>query len=257
MSQDKVVKIDAFAEGVWRSRDYEAIVCVDVITAGTTLVTSMAQGRRTFCLPRIEPTAGPREWLRTNDVELSTGADDDDVLGPRDLDQRTDTERPLALRSMLSELLGGALFNSPLYIACLRNLSATVTHLAGHHDRVAIVAAGMGGEARFEDEMAAAWIAADLRGWGFIPDDRATALAIDRWTRGEVGLIGLGKSAEALRTRGFHRDLAFILGHVDDVRIPCRMNGQEVAVAGPRSERADHEEPARVPESGLARLRAS
>ena len=256
MSQDKRVKIDAFAEGVWRCRDYEAIVCVDVITAGTTLVTSMAQGRRTFMLPLIEPTAGPREWLRTNDVELASGPDDD-ALGPRDLDQRTDRERPLALRSMLSELLAAAPFNLPLYVACLRNLSATVTHLAGHYDHIAIVAAGMAGEPRFEDEMTAAWIATDLRGWGYTPDDRATVLAIERWTRGEVGLIGLGKSAERLRTQGLHGDLAFILGHIDDVRIPCRVDGFEISAAVPLPERVMQEEPARMQASRLARLRAS
>jgi len=237
MSPEKRVRIDAFAEGVWRCRDYEAIVCVDVITAGTTLVTSMALGRRTFSLSPTELPTGPRDSLRMSDVELMAGADEH-ALGPRDLHQRTDHERPLALRSKLSELLGAAPNDRSLYVACLRNLSATVTHLAGHHERVAIVAAGFGGEARFEDEMAAAWIAEDLRGWAFRPEDRATALAIDRWAQGEVGLIGLGRSAERLRTQGLHADLAFILEHVDDVRIPCQVNGNEISAAVPAAERA-------------------
>jgi len=258
MTHDKRVKIDAFAEGVWRCRDYEAIVLVDVIMAGTTLVTSMAKGRRTFALPPIEPTDGPREWLRTNDLELSSGAGDD-VMGPRELEERRDRERPLALRSMLSELLAVAPFDCPLYLACLRNLSATVTHLAGHHDRVAIVAAGLAGEPRFEDEMAAAWMAGDLRGWGYLPEDRATVLAIERWSRGEVGLLGLGKSAEGLRTRGFDDDLAFVLMHIDDVRIPCRVSGQEISAALPmfRAKRVVQEDPVPAQASRYARLRAS
>lgn len=254
MTADKRVKIDAFAEGVWRCRDYEAIVCVDVITAGTTLVTSMAHGRRTFSLPTVEPTAGPREWLRMDDVESTSGGD---VLGPHDLENRADRQRPLALRSMLSELFAVAPVDRPVYVACLRNLSATVTHVVGHHDRVAIVAAGVAGESRFEDEMAAAWMAGDLRGWGYTPEDRATALAIERWRRGDVSLIGLGKSAERLRALRLHDDLAFILAHIDDVRIPCVVSGCEISAAVPVPERAVREDAAWMQASRISRLRAS
>jgi phosphosulfolactate phosphohydrolase-like enzyme len=235
MTQEKRVKIDAFAEGIWRGRDCEAIVCVDVITAGTTLVTSLAQGRRTFALPRLEDTAAPRHSLRMTDVELGGT---DAPLGPSDLDERTDLDRPLALRSALSDLLGAAPPAVPVFLACVRNLAATAAHLAGRYARVAVVAAGRGGEARFEDEMAAAWLAAGLGAHGHTPEDRTTVLGIERWSRGRIGLIGLGKSAESLRTRGLHRDLAFILSHVDDVPIPCRMSGREVVAAVAAPDRA-------------------
>jgi phosphosulfolactate phosphohydrolase-like enzyme len=120
-----------------------------------------------------------------------------------------------------------------VYVSCLRNLSATVAHLAGHHDRIAIVAAGLAGESRFEDEMVAAWLARDLRAAGHAPEDRATALAIERWRRGDVSLIGLGKSAERLRARGLQAELAFIMSHVDDVRTVCRLSGSEISAALP------------------------
>jgi len=257
MADEKRVKIDAFAEGVWRCRDHDAIVCVDVITAGTTLVTSMAHGRRTLALPPLEPTAGPHEWLRLNDIEFTGRGGRDDTLGPRDLENRPDRERPLALRSMLGELLAAAPLDRPLYVACLRNLSATVTHLLEHHDRIAIVAAGVAGEPRFEDEMVAAWIARDLREAGHAPEDRATALAIERWRRGDVSLIGLGKSAERLRTLGLQADLAFIMTHIDDVRTPGRLNGSEISAARPVPEPAVGEDAAWMQASPLEQLRAS
>ena len=255
MAQEKRARIDAFAEGVWRSRDHDAIVCVDVITAGTTLVTSMAHGRRTFALPPLEPTAGPHEWLRLNDIEFTGRDGRDDTLGPRDLENRPDRERPLALRSMLGELLAAAPLDRPLYVACLRNLSATVAHLAGHHDRIAIIAAGLAGEFRFEDEMVAAWLARDLRAAGHAPEDRATALAIERWRRGDVSLIGLGKSAERLRTRGLQAELAFIMSHVDDVPTVCRLSGSEISAALPVP--AIGEEAAWTQASPLEQRRAS
>ena len=259
MGQDKRVKIDAFAEGVWRCRDFDAIVCVDVITAGTTLVTSMAHGRRTFALPPRDPVAGSGQWLRVDDVEFIGRDGNDDVLGPRDLENRPDRERPLALRSSLDEVLAAAPPDRPLYVACLRNLSATVTHVAAHHDRVAIVAAGVGGESRFEDEMVAARIAGDLRAAGYAAEDRATAVAIERWRRGDVSLIGLGKSAERLRTLGLQAELAFITTHVDDVPIPCRLLGSELSAARPEpvSDLADGEEAAWMDAPPLEQLRAS
>jgi hypothetical protein len=48
-----------------------------------------------------------------------------------------------------------------------------------------------------------------------------------------VSLIGLGKSAERLRTLGLQAEMAFINSHVDDVGTVCRLSGSEISAALP------------------------
>jgi hypothetical protein len=195
MPQDeRRVRIDALAEGMWRCRDYDAVVCVDVLTAGTFLVTAMAFGE------------GAPSPLRCDEDEIAACYD----------------------------LLAIPMPKGAVYVACLRNLGATVVELDRSARRVAIVAAGHGGDARFEDEMVAAWMAGRLRAEGFVPEDRTTAVAIERWSRGSVGLIGLGRSAESLRASGRQADVDFVLSHVEDVESAARVCDGPLRVAAPR-----------------------
>ena len=73
-----------------------------------------------------------------------------------------DPDRPFLLLTPAAEVLAGSLGAPAVYLACLRNLSATVEAVAEAHDQVAVIAAGHAGQPRSEDQMVAAWIAGRL-----------------------------------------------------------------------------------------------
>lgn len=220
----RVVRIDALPESAWRCSGYDAIVCVDVLLSATTIVTALAQGRRVFSAPSVKQAA----WVhsRVTDPLVVTDALDspDDAVrfgGPFWL--ATVGGRPGALLhvSPLAEMMAVAVRRARVFVACLRNLDATAKEVSQHHQCVAILGAGEGGEVCSEDQMAAAWLALRFHHRGFDFEGRNTVDEVDRWGTFDPSLVGLSRSAESLRARGRGADVDFVLSHVDDVAVAC------------------------------------
>jgi 2-phosphosulfolactate phosphatase len=234
----RTVKVDAFPDSAFRYLGREALVCIDVIDASTSAVTALAQGRRTFiagdareaaelcdrvpdALLLGDPVpAPPRRGERPLRSEGSTS--------PAALSRRGD-RRPLVLLDPPgTRLIANCAGGGEVYLACLRNLSATADFLASRHDDVVLLAAGYGGDFRCEDQLVAARIARALVARGFKPEDAATVDVVERWGTVDVSLLGWGWSAGYLRRLGRHADVEFILRQVDDLPLVCRYERREV-----------------------------
>lgn len=225
----RTVLIDAFPRSVFRHRQRDALVCVDVMLSTTTLVSAVAQGRRAL-------VAGSEGEARAFTASLpgallagdqDRGAETSD--SPTVLEAKTNDRRPLVLLSPPgTELISNARGTATVLVACLRNLTATIRHLERGYRTVAILAAGCRREFSSEDQMTAAWIAQGLTERGFELEDRRTAEMVRRWRGVEPSLAALGNSAAHLRRAGRAADVDFVLSRVDDVPFACTVTGGEV-----------------------------
>jgi len=231
------VVIDCFPHSAERYRDHYAIVAVDVIRATTTATTALSRGRRV--LP-VETTDDAFVVAATLDQPLLAGE-----LGghmpvgfemnnsPADIDVRTDVHRPMVLVSSSgTQLMLASVGSEAVYLACLRNTSAIISHVAGRYERVAVLGAGTRGQFRREDQAACALVARGLMDRGYVAETRQTEHLAARWTREPVeavlGAIREGKSAEYLRRSGQSKDLEFVLRHIDDLATVPRLAGGEL-----------------------------
>jgi len=224
------VRIDGLLDSTWRQAGYDAIVCVDVLLSSTTIVTAVARGRRVFSAST--PAEGLQVKSRVGDAVLVTDAIEGaggpvTYAGPA-LVTSDGEVRPLVHVSPLADMLAAGIPGATVYVACLRNLKATAAEIARKHWRVAILAAGEGGELCSEDQMAAAWLAARLRRRGFVLESRRTAAEVARWGRPDVSLVAWSRSAERLRSQGRGEDVDFVLGHVDDLDVVCAYSHGEL-----------------------------
>jgi 2-phosphosulfolactate phosphatase len=218
----KTVVIDCFPESVQTYRNGYAIVAVDIIRATTTVVTAVALGRRCFPVPSLE-AAVPLAAKLTNPLlvgelggSMPYGFDLNN--SPADLESRTDIHRPMILLSTSgTRVICSAEDWQAMYIACLRNYSAQVAYLASHHPTVAVIGAGSRGQFREEDQLCCAWIADGLLAAGYEPKNTETSTIIERWRGMPVDMIAESASAEYLRRTDQHRDLEYILTHIDDL----------------------------------------
>lgn len=219
-SSGKSVLIDVFPRSAFRHRRRDAVVCVDVMMATTTLVSAVHQGRRAF-VAATEDEA--RTLAATKRPAVVAGSPE---LGGRVRDSpialEADDSRTLVLVSPPgTELISHCAGARTVLVACFRNVAATVSHLARGFDTVAILAAGCRQEFSCEDQMAAAWMADALSEHGFQPEDRRTADVVRRWRGIEPSMAALGNSAAHLRRSGLAADVEFVLDHVNDVPLAC------------------------------------
>ena len=250
----RTIQVDAFPENASRYLEHDAIVCIDVILATTTLVTAVSQGRRAYPA-RTEDEARALaaalvDPLLAGDVGGRRPESFDLWSGPAGLARRADVGRPLVLFSapgtplilassgtgvpLLARSHGDREAGGPtVYVACFRNLSATAEAVAARHERVAVLGAGYGGEFRCEDQMASAWLARSLMQRGYDAADHATADMVKRWVEADITLAGWGKSAEYLRRLGQREDLEFVLSRLDDLDLACRCDHGEVRAVEP------------------------
>ena len=218
----KTVVIDCFPESVASYRDGYAIVAVDVIRATTTAVTGVSLGRKCFPAPTLEaavPLAArlPNPLL-VGELGGSMPYGFDMNNSPADLAVRTDIHRPMLLLSTSgTRVICGGAESQAMYVACLRNYTATAKYLAAHHPTVAVIGAGSRGDFREEDQLCCAWIAEQLLNVGYEALDARTAAIIEQWSGKPVGVVTVGASADYLRNSGQVRDLEFILAHDDDL----------------------------------------
>lgn len=225
--------IDAFPESAGRYRAGYAVVAIDVIRATTTAVTAAAMGRRCF------PVTSTREAFlvaSTLDDPLLAGelngtmpAGFDINNSPAEIASRTDIHRPLVLLSSAgTRLIRNCGVCEAVYLACFRNYAPVARHLAGNHQKVALLGAGTHGEFREEDQMCCAWIASILAGCGYTPEDSQTAAVMRRWDGAPPEACAQGNSAAYLRRSGQAADLDFILNRVDDLEDVVELRGDEV-----------------------------
>lgn len=229
----RTVKIDYLPESVERYKKGYAVVAVDVIRATTTAITAVLAGRRCFPVPDMEVASSLSRKLTD---PLLVGELSGDVPSgfeitnsPAILAGRKDIERPMILLSSSgSKIMYEAQFADAGYVACLRNYSAQVEHLARHHCRVVIIGAGSRGEFREEDQLCCAWIGRGLLRHGFVPEDQMTADLIERWRDANVEAMLISNSINYLRRTGQLEDLDYILSHIDDVAASFPIRGEEV-----------------------------
>ncbi len=225
MGRRSTFKVDAFPASAFRHLERDAIVCIDVICASTTLVTAVSGGRR--AIPVATPEAARRlaPTLGNPIVALDGPArrrHSEIAASPVALSRREDLDRPLVLAGMAgTELMVNSAGARAVYVACFRNMAATSQHLARNHERVVLIGAGAAGDFRCEDQMAAARIGAALIAAGFACEDPATAGLVQRWADVDLGVTTWGKSAAELKASGRAEDLDFILRQVDDLDLVC------------------------------------
>lgn len=235
MSGHPSVVIDCFPESVRRYRDGYAIVAIDVIRATTTAVTGVAAGRRCFPVPSIDhalPVAARLDRpLLVGELGGNMPFGFDMTNSPAELATRTDLGRPMILLSSSgTQLIANAAECDAVYVACLRNTTALIEHLAERHKRVAVIGAGTRGEFREEDQYCCALIAAGLLKAGFTAEDQQTTDVVERWRGKPVDAWTASKSVEYLRKSAQLRDLDFILAHIDDVPAAFMLKHDEVVL---------------------------
>jgi phosphosulfolactate phosphohydrolase-like enzyme len=229
---DRSFVVDAFPDSAFRHRGRDAVACLDVMLASTTLVTAATEGRRVFvasgtaerkALAARHPealVAGQQASGERGSVEIPDG--------PCALLRLGCDLRPLVLASPPgTELIANAADGGSALVACFRNVTATAAALA-RHARVALLVAGCREEMSCEDQMAAAWIGERLVEAGFEPEDRRTAEMVRRWCGIAPALAGWGNSAAELRGAGRGEEVDFVIAHVDDVDRAFQCAGGEL-----------------------------
>jgi len=249
MSTTPQVTANFFPESAFRYLDHDAIVCVDVLTTTTTLVTAVAEGWRVV----LGGTAKASILKASNPITVGDAAEEGTVKKwpprqwpgrPRSTPElarfdcpdspvavlaRGDRDRPLQLASGVGlDLISNAYTGPSVYIASLRNMTATAAHVARAHRRVAVLGACTAGVLLCEDQIAVSRIAASLCEHGFEPGESGVSELIRRWSTAEISLGRLGASAEQLRRHGRQADVDFAFTHVDDLDLICRVEQGEI-----------------------------
>lgn len=234
LSTRRTVTIDAFPESAFRHLGRDAIVCIDILRTTTTLVCSVAQGRTTLVASGLDRANALAQRMDSPIVAGEVKERGSNRLSmadsPSSVFEHPDNTRPLILVSDPGTRLISNTRGCPsVYIASYQNMSATAIHVARHHNDVALLGAGTKGVFSCEDQMAAAWIAAELVEADFQPEDMRTSEMVERWNGVDVALTAWGNSAAALRTGPHARDLEYVIDHVNDLDLVCSYKNEVVA----------------------------
>lgn len=229
------VVIDCFPESAARYPEPYAIVAIDVIRATTTATTAVHSGRRVFPARATDDAlviaSSLDRPLLVGELGGTMCYGFDLTNSPAQIEERTDTERPMVLVSSSGTqlMLNAADTTEAVYLACLRNYSAVASYLAGRHELVAVIGAGTRGVFRREDQIGCALVARELLALGYEAENEETLDYIDRWTDSPLDVIREGKSADYLRRSNQIADLEFVLSHIDDLKtVPWLVTGELV-----------------------------
>ncbi|MBC2714581.1 MAG: 2-phosphosulfolactate phosphatase [Desulfobacteraceae bacterium] len=239
---DNSVVIDSFPESALNYRDSHSIVVIDVIRATTTATTGVSFGRRIFPVKTTDEAFVLSERLEDPLLSGELGGNipygfdmtnspvQIAALSAIPAGSFTDKKRPIILLSSSgTQLLQNAVGSEAVYLACFRNISAVANHLAGRHQRIAVLGAGTRGQFRREDQMGCAWVAEKLVNLGYQPETSQTSEIISRWTGAGPEKVRGGRSEDYLRRSGQVHDFEFILSHIDDLDVvPILVNGELV-----------------------------
>jgi 2-phosphosulfolactate phosphatase len=229
----KSVAIDCQAQSLHPYGEGCAVVVIDVIRSITVAATIVDSGRRCFFAPSVEAALLLAKRL---DAPLLVGEMGGSMPygfdlnnSPVVIESRKDISRPAILVSSSGiPLLCSLRDCDSLYVACLRNYSATVNRLLELYNDVVVLGAPTRGEFREEDQLCCAWIADGLMKAGFSPDDDKTLQIVNRWKDKPVTVCSEGKSAEYLLKSGQSKDLDFILNHVNDLKSSLIVRNDEI-----------------------------
>lgn len=228
-----VVTIDCFHEHLDPIAAETAIVAVDVIRATTTAITAAAMGRRLYPAGSIEAAVRLAADLDRPILSGELGGVQpygfDLQNSPSLIADLEPSGRPIILLSTSgTRLIAEAVRHGQTYVCCLRNAAAQAAHLASTGTDVIVLGAATRGEFREEDQLCAARVARDLVRRGYQVAGRSTAQVIERFGDAPDDAFLDGRSAKYLRDTGQERDLAFVLGHVDDLEAVFVVDAGEV-----------------------------
>jgi 2-phosphosulfolactate phosphatase len=152
---------------------------------------------------------------------------------PAEMAVRSDVHRPAVLVTSSGTLLAhNASASGNAFLACFRNLQATVRHLSGRFPRIAVIGAGSRAEFREEDQMCCAQVAEALSARGYLFADHGTEAICRKWEGAHPDAWLESNSVRFLRSTDQGHDLDFILNHRDDLDLACAMVGPEAVQAG-------------------------
>ena len=225
----ETVSISCFTDGLYEYAGDRALVAVDVIRATTTAVTAISMGWECHLAPTLQAAFDTASRLPNALLAGELGGDMPAGFelpnSPAQLAARSDASRPLVLLSSTgTRLMYRIRHSDSAYLACFRNYSATIAHLANNYEAVTIIGAGSHGNFREEDEMCCAWIADGLIQSGFAPEDDTTLRLARRWRSAPHDAFLTSQSVAYLQRSGQLCDLDFILSHFDDVDVPGKVS---------------------------------
>jgi 2-phosphosulfolactate phosphatase len=225
--------IDSLPESAPRYRESHAIAVVDVFRATTCVVTALAEGHPVYPVGTVEEALAVSGRLRDPLLAGEQGgvkpASFDCDNSPAALACLGGRQPIVLLTSAGTLLLTNCRGAAAIYVASLRNVSATASQLCSH-SRVALIGAGTRGEPRPEDQLVCAWMGDRLLASGFEPEDERTLREVESWRGADLAVMRLSPSAEYLINTGREADIAFVLAHVDDIPKVALYNGQQVSL---------------------------
>lgn len=229
----KVVAIDCLAESSKRYDSHSAVVVIDVIRSTTVAITVLESGYRCFFAPTVEAAVLLAKKLYKPLLVGEVGGNMpygfDLKNSPVEIIKYHDKSRPVILVSTSGiPLLYSLKDNGSVYLACLRNYTATVNHLVGVYDSVDLLGAPTRGEFREEDKLCCSWVASGLLKAGYSCENKATLQLINNWKNKSVDVFRNGNSAKYLLETKQKKDLNFITSHLDDVAFAVTIKGNEI-----------------------------
>ena len=213
-----------------------AVVVIDVIRSTTVIATALKVGRRCFFAPTVEEAVLLAKHLYKPLLVGEVGGNMpygfDLKNSPVDIEKYPDKSRPIIIVSTSGiPLLYSLRDSSSVYVACLRNCTATVDFLKNHYENVKLFGAPTRGEFREEDKLCCSWIAAGLMKAGYTCEDRKTLQLVNNWKDKSVHVCAAGNSAKYLMETRQKKDLTFIIKHVNDYNSALTISCDEVVKA--------------------------
>jgi 2-phosphosulfolactate phosphatase len=215
--------------------DEPVVIVSDVIRATTTAATAVARGNR--CIPVGSVEAAHAEAASHLDPVLAGEQGGHPVDGfdfgnsPTAIDKLR--ERTIILLSSSgTPVLTAARAVDDVFVACLRNVTATADAAASTSKNVVFLAACTRGEFRDEDRLLGGWIVQRLVERGYEPADALTEETVRAWGTAAPEAMLASASVAFLKRNGHSDDLDFILNHIDDLPYAIRMAGGELEKNG-------------------------
>ena len=234
---DRSFVIDSLPQSAASYRQSHAIVAVDVFRATTLIVTALACGHPIYpvatVVEALDTAARLHDPLLAGELAGVKPQGFDLNNSPAAVERLGDCRAIVHLSSAGTQLLIQARGASSIYVACLRNLTATARQLAASHLRIALIGAGTNGSPRPEDQYACARIGETLLAAGYSPEDQRTEGELARWKGLAVEELRESPSADFLRNSEQTEDLEYVLSRVDDVDAAAVFNGQQVSLLLP------------------------
>jgi len=229
----KTFVIDCFPESALKYLKTHTIVAIDVIRATTTVTTAVGLGRKVYLARTTDDAfilaSRLSSPLLVGEVGGNVPYGFDITNSPAIIAERTDFERPMVfISSSGTRLILNADSGDPVYVACLRNVTAVAEELNRACKRIAIIGAGTRGQFRREDQICCAMLASKLADMGFESENDRSLNVIERWRGVDIGTIAHGRSARYLKDSGQEADLYFVLEHLDDLDVVPVAAGGEV-----------------------------